>query len=111
MELVLHALKEKEINTSRGKSKIFNFKSGDIWYSAFKGSWNAGWQEGMTIDIPDDRIKAVQNGQYVNHRIQAPPKAERDAQKAADMQRALSGIEAIWKDLQLIKKHLGMVTK
>ena len=109
MKLVLHGLKEKTIKTARGDSVIWNFKSGDLWYSAFQGSWNADWVEGMEIDVPDDRIKVTTKGDYTYHNIQAPPAAEQKEKAKSDMLRALSGIEAIWKDLQVVKSDLKKI--
>lgn len=116
MKLAMHGLREKTVNTSKGASKTFSFKSGDTWYSAFCGSWNADWVEGMEIEIPDDRIKVTTKGDATFHNIQAPPKSEQDAKKASDIQRVLSGLEAIWRELQVlkaeqkkIKEKLGIV--
>lgn len=113
MQLVIHNLREKQISTSRGPSTVVSFKSGDIWYSAFKGSWNADWADGLELEIPDDRIKVTTKGEYTNHNIQAPPKAEQDLKKKQEMDLILKGIAEIWKDVQLIKQKLGipLVTK
>ena len=105
MNLVLHNLKEKDISTSKGPAKLWGFKSGDTYYNAFQGSWNADWCEGMEIDIPDDRIKVVTKDDKTFHNIQEPPASEQKAKAKSDLQTVISGVRECWKDLQVVKRQ------
>jgi hypothetical protein len=106
VKLVLHNLREKEVGEK--KSKIFSFRSGDAWYSAFQGSWNADWEEGKEIEVPEARIQTKTSGDRTFHNILAPPAAEQKEKQRSEMQSLLTGMREIYKEIMAIKKHLGI---
>jgi hypothetical protein len=106
MKLTIRRFKTKDITTSRGAATLLTFESGGEWYSSFAASWNNHWQEGTVIDIDPAQIKEKEKNGKLYLNIAAPTKAQGQSGPGSD--RVIRALETIWKDLQLIKRNLGI---
>lgn len=115
MKMTITRFSSKDIVTARGDATVLNFNAGGKWYSAFLGSWNGHWGNGTVIEIDPAQIKEnTKNGKtFLN--ISAPAKAQsgngagNSANGNSASDRMVNGLAIIYKDLQAIKKKLGIL--
>src|ERR1700674_1150389 len=83
MKMTISRFSAKNISTSRGAATVLNFQAGGKYYSAFLGSWNGHWGDGVEIDIDQSQIKSnTKNGRtYLN--ISAPAKSQTQPSSAS----------------------------
>lgn len=106
MKLKISRLTTKTIDTTRGEAVVFNFQSGGQWYSSFAATWNKNWHEGTELEIADSQIKSRQKNGKTYLTITAPARQSTNANASQD--RILDALRLIYKDLQEIKKTLGI---
>jgi hypothetical protein len=101
VKLKIEVLNIKTVQTRSGERERYSILCDGNWYSSFAGSWNRDWSKGKEIEVADEQIITKKVGDRVYSNI-LPPKGYR----AGREERILRGVEAIWKDIQLIKRKL-----
>jgi hypothetical protein len=111
MKMTISRFTSKDISTSRGDATVLNFQANGKWFSAFRGTWNEDWRNGITIEVAESQIKTNEKNGKTYTNITAPAKAQAQAQggngaSGAASDRVINALVAIYKDLQLIKLKL-----
>lgn len=99
MTLTLKYLKEQTVQTRRGEATKWNFQSDGVWYSAFQGEWNQGWQDGMTIEVDDDQVTSTEKDGKVYWNVLAPGRGSKSKPNNSGDEAVLKGLREIYKKL------------
>jgi hypothetical protein len=109
MKLKINKFTSKNIQTSRGDAEVYNFQSGGQWYSSFAATWNKDWHEGMELEVADSQIRRKEKNGKIYLTIMAPARPSTSTNtNNASQDRVLDALRLIYKELQEIKKAVGI---
>jgi hypothetical protein len=114
VRLTIERFSSKHIKTTKGDSILLNFQAGGVRYNAFAGDWNAHWKNGTVLDVDPSQIKINEKDGITFTNIRAPANARPETESASGnasadtTERTLKAVTLIYRDVQKIKKALGI---